>query len=104
MAGKLIFNMAAKLTKKKLSVMRALIQQFGFFTSLLLQLHGLIYVFALFKKYRDDKLLMYYIWHAICSIIQKVSFNVQKVSFNVQKVSFNVQKTLLNVQKTLFSV
>ena len=52
--------MAAKLTKKKLSAMRAVIQQFGLFTSLLLQLHGLIYVFALLKKFRDDKLLIYY--------------------------------------------
>ena len=52
--------MATRLTKKKLSAMRDLIQQFGLFTALLLQLHGLIYVFALFKKYRDDKLLLYY--------------------------------------------
>ena len=52
--------MAAKLTKKKLSAVRAVIQQFGLFTSLLLQLHGLIYVFALLKKFHDNKLLIYY--------------------------------------------
>ena len=52
--------MAATLRKKGFSAMGVLIQQLGFFTSLLLQLHGLIYVFALFKKYRDGKLLMYY--------------------------------------------